>query len=64
VKEAISFDQDGIGALEILRQGFLRSLPKLIGVPAEVDRIRSISNGDALDTYLIRFGAPEAPVYH
>lgn len=57
VSEALSFRRNGVEALETLRAGFIQALPRLMGInDAEVEKIRSISGGDSVDTYLISYG--------
>jgi hypothetical protein len=67
VVTSLNFKHNGIEALESLREGFIRALPRLIGIQnAQVERIRSISGGDPFDTYLIHYGRQEEkiPAYH
>lgn len=59
VVAGLNFKHQGVEALEGLRLGFIRALPKLIGIQdAKVEKIRCISSGDAFDTYLIHYGRP------
>lgn len=63
VVASLNFFHNGTEALESLRQGFIQALPRLIGIQdAKVERIRSISGGDSLDTYLIHYGQPEKEI--
>jgi hypothetical protein len=54
-------------SLEILRSGFIRSLPKIFGSKeATIRQVQSCSAGDEQDTYILDFSSPRVirPAFH